>query len=61
MEAQTRRDVVYLALAGFFVINYAGHTMINRFLGLEEAHRLVDQTARTNVRKSILNIQVARP
>ena len=37
-----------LIALGVTPLLYAGHTMINSFLGLEEAHRLVEQTARTN-------------
>lgn len=37
-----------LIALGVIPLLYAGHTMINSFLGLEEAHRLVEQTARTN-------------
>jgi uncharacterized PurR-regulated membrane protein YhhQ (DUF165 family) len=38
---------VLIAL-GVTPLLYAGHAMIDRFLGFEEAHRLVEQTARTN-------------
>jgi hypothetical protein len=41
---------VLIAL-GVTPLLYAGHAMIDRFLGLEEAHRLVEQTARTNEEK----------
>ena len=47
MGSQTRKDIVYLALGGTPLL-YASHTMINSFLGLEEAHPLVEQTERTN-------------
>jgi hypothetical protein len=29
-------------------LRYAGHSAIDRFLGLEEAHRLVEETAQVN-------------
>ena len=37
-----------LIALGVTPLLYAGHAMIDRFLGLDEAHRLVEQTARTN-------------
>ena len=37
-----------LIALGVTPLLYAGHAMIDRFLGLEESHRLVEQTARTN-------------
>lgn len=37
-----------LIAMGVTPLLYAGHSLIDRFLGLDEAHRLVEQTARTN-------------
>jgi len=37
-----------LIALGVTPLLYAGHAMIDRFLGLDEAYRLVEQTARTN-------------
>jgi uncharacterized integral membrane protein (TIGR00697 family) len=36
-----------LIALGVTPLLYAGHAIIDRFLGLEEAHRLVEQTAKT--------------